>query len=184
MTPFPELHTARLILREITHNDTPALYAIHSDPVLMRWFGSDPLPDVQAAHQLVDTFASWRTLPNPGTRWGIQQHGETNLIGSCGLFNWHRPWRKCSVGYELAMQHQGQGYMREAMQAILSWGFEQMSLNRIEAQIHPQNHPSIKLARTLGFVEEGCFREGAYWGSQFHDMLQWSLLRRDFLLTD
>jgi [ribosomal protein S5]-alanine N-acetyltransferase len=49
--------------------------------------------------------------------------------------------------------------MREALSAIFTWCFEHMQLNRIEAQIHPSNLASIKLASTLGFIEEGRLRQ-------------------------
>jgi [ribosomal protein S5]-alanine N-acetyltransferase len=73
--------------------------------------------------------------------------------------------------------------MREALAAVFAWGFEHMQLNRIEAQIHPRNAPSLKLAMALGFAREGLLREVAYWGGQHHDLLQWGLLRRDFHAT-
>jgi [ribosomal protein S5]-alanine N-acetyltransferase len=177
---FPTLVTKRLCLREIVDEDAEDLFAIQGDPDLMRWFGADPLKDPTAAQDLVKTFASWRLQPNPGTRWAIQTKESRKLIGTCGLFSWNRTWRKCVVGYELASHTQGQGFMREALSIIFTWGFEHMQLNRIEAQIHPSNLASIKLARSLGFVEEGRLRQVGYWGGQYHDMLQFSLLRSEW----
>lgn len=176
---FPVLETPRLLLREIVPADAPALFAIHGNAERMRWFGADPLPDVAAAARLVDIFAGWRKLANPGTRWGLQLKGGGALIGSCGLFSWNRGWRKCSIGYELDAASEGQGLMREALAAMLDWGFAEMQLNRIEAQVHPQNEASLKLAAGLGFVQEGRLRQLGYWGGQYHDMLQLSLLRCD-----
>lgn len=180
LTAFPALATERLWLREIVDADAPALFAIHGNAQVMRWFGSDPLADETAALMLVRTFAGWRKLVNPGTRWGLQLKAQGGLIGSCGLFSWNRQWRKCTVGYELAPAATGQGLMTEALRAILNWGFTQMQVNRIDAQIHPENARSIRLAVKLGFAEEGRLREIAYWGGQHHDMLQFSLLRRDW----
>ncbi|MFP3520097.1 GNAT family N-acetyltransferase, partial [Pseudomonas sp. SIMBA_077] len=82
-------------------------------------------------------FTSWRSLPNPGTRWAIERHNQPGLLGTCGLFKWNRQWRSCAVGFELAKSAQGQGLIGEALQAIVGWGFEYMALNRIEAQVHP-----------------------------------------------
>jgi ribosomal-protein-alanine N-acetyltransferase len=84
------------------------------------------------------------------------------------------------VGYELAPVAHGQGYMHEALTAALSWGFSAMALNRIEAQVHPNNLRSLKSLRRLGFVEEGRLREGGFWGGQYQDLLQFSLLRADW----
>jgi [ribosomal protein S5]-alanine N-acetyltransferase len=176
---FPILQTERLVLREITEDDAPTLFAIHGNGDAMRWFGNDPLPNLEGALALVESFASWRRMPNPGTRWAIQITGEPGLIGTCGLFRWNRNWRACEIGYELSVAHQGNGYMTEAANRIIEWGFEAMQLNRIQAGIHPDNAASLILARRLGFVEEGRVREAGFWGGQFHDLLQFSLLASD-----
>lgn len=177
---FPVLETKRLLLREIVPADAPRLFEIHGDPSLMRWFGVDPLADVEGAGKLVTMFASWRALPNPGTRWAIQRKEESRLCGTCGLFAWNRAWRKCTIGYELAADAHGKGLMHEALTAVLSWGFEDMALNRVEAQVHPENAASIRSVSRLGFREEGRLRELGFWRGQFHDMLQYSLLRREW----
>ena len=48
--------------------------------------------------------------------------------------------------------------MHEALIAALSWGFKEMGVNRVEAQVHPGNEPSLRLLRCLRFVEEGRLR--------------------------
>lgn len=178
---FPTLETERLRLREIVGTDAPAVFAIHGDAELMRFFGNDPLADLAGAEALINTFASWRQLPNPGIRWALEIKGSAGLIGTCGLFGWNRTWRKCIVGYELAKDAQGKGYMHEALDAALLWGFKEMGLNRVEAQVHPANVPSLKLLRRLRFVEEGRLRQCGYWAGQYHDLLQYSLLREDWM---
>jgi [ribosomal protein S5]-alanine N-acetyltransferase len=181
MSDFPVLETPRLLLREIVEADAPTLLEIHGDAAHMRWFGSDPLTDLPAALKLVEVFAGWRKTANPGARWALQPKGQDALVGTCGLFTWNRAWRRCSVGYELAPGVQGRGYMREALGAVLAWGFEHMELHRVEALIHPMNTPSLKLAASLGFVQEGLLREVCRWGGQQHDMLQCALLQREFV---
>jgi [ribosomal protein S5]-alanine N-acetyltransferase len=180
MSDFPPIKTDRLLLREIVAADAPDLFAIHGDAEAMRWFGSDPLTDIQQAEKLVEAFASWRQLPNPGTRWGIQRQAGHRLIGTCGLFRWNRGWKSCSIGYELASSAQGEGFMTEALSAILRWGFSNMELNRVEAQVHPENTASVKLLRKLGFAEEGRMREAGFWLGTHHDLLQFALLRCEY----
>jgi [ribosomal protein S5]-alanine N-acetyltransferase len=184
MNPFPTLRTQHLVLREIVHADAPDLFSVHGDSELTRWFGTDPVPHLQAAEQLIETFAAWRQLPNPGTRWGLQLADNPRLIGTCGLFDWNRDWKKCSTGFVLARAMRGKGYMREAMAAVLSWGFEHMALNRVEALVRPLDLASLRLLRTIGFEQEGCLREAGYWDGGFHDLLQFALLRREYRRPD
>lgn len=180
MTDFPTLETRRLRLREMVPADSPALFAIHSDDTAMRWFGTDPMLALKDAEKLVEVFAAWRKLPNPGTRWGLELKSSGQLIGSCGLFKWNRGWRSCALGYELAQSCWGQGLMQEALDCTLAWGFSTMELNRIEAQVHPENTASIKRLETLGFVREGLLREAGYWRGSHRDLVQFSLLCKEF----
>lgn len=180
MSDFPYLETERLLLREIVASDAQDVFAIRKDQPAMRWYGSNPLTSVQEAQKVIDVYAGWRQLPNPGTRWGIQQKSDPRFLGSCGLFKWNRSWKSCVIGYELAASAQGLGFMFEALSAALDWGFEHMGLNRVEAQVHPENVASMKLLSKLGFVPEGCMREAGFWLGSHHDLQQFALLRRDF----
>ena len=182
--PFPSLSTRRLQLREIVASDAPALLAIHGDAEAMKWFGTDPLADLEAAEKVIAGFANMRQLPSPGVRWGIVRAAPARgggLLGTCGVFRWNRGWRTCLTGYELARHAQGQGYMAEALRAIYAWAFQAMAVERIEAQVHPLNTPSLKLLKSLGFVEEGLLREAGYWLGERRDLVQLGLLQREFV---
>jgi ribosomal-protein-alanine N-acetyltransferase len=182
--PFPSLSTARLQLREIVASDAPSLLAIHGDREAMKWFGTDPLADLGAAEKVIAGFANMRTLPSPGVRWGLVHASPSRgsaLLGTCGVFRWNRGWRSCLTGYELARHAQGQGYMTEALRAIYGWAFESMAVDRIEAQVHPLNTPSLALLKKLGFVEEGLMREAGLWMGERRDLVQLGLLRREFV---
>jgi [ribosomal protein S5]-alanine N-acetyltransferase len=182
--PFPVLKTARVELRELVPSDAPALLRIHSDAAYMRWFGSDPLTDMAQAEKLIETFASWRLQPNPGTRWAIVRSSDDQLIGTCGLFKWNRSWRSCTTGYELAQHASGKGYVAEALMAIFNWGFQNMQLNRIEATVSPENLPSVNTLVRAKFKREGVMREAGFWGKQTRDVYLYSLLRSDHFLIE
>ena len=177
MIAFSTLDTARLTLREILESDAECLLQIHGDGEHMRWFGSDPIPDLDGARKLVATFASWRKEPVSGARWAMELKDRPGLIGTCGLFRWNRNWRSCVVGYEIAPAHRGHGYAKEALETMIAWGFREVQLNRIEAQVHPDNVPSLALLAKLGFVQEGHQREAGYWAGRHHDFLQYALLK-------
>ena len=181
---FPSLSTRRLQLREIVASDAPALLAIHGDAEAMKWFGTDPLADLEAAEKVIAGFANLRQQPTPGVRWGIVHADPARggaLLGTCGVFRWNRGWRTCLTGYELARHAQGRGYMAEALRAIFSWAFDRMDVERIEAQVHPLNAPSLKLLKSLGFVEEGLLREAGLWMGERRDLVQLGLLQREFV---
>ena len=71
MADFPALKTPRLTLREIVESDAQNIFRIHGDAEHMRWFGSDPVRDLDGAAKLVAMFASWRREPVSGARWAL-----------------------------------------------------------------------------------------------------------------
>lgn len=183
MIDFPTLDTPRLTLREVAESDAERLLRIHGDGEHMRWFGSDPIRDLDGAKKLVALFASWRKEPVSGARWAMELKDRPGLIGTCGLFRWNRNWKSCVMGYEIAPEHQGRGYAKEALETAIAWGFREMQLNRIEAQVHPDNARSLALLAKLGFLQEGHQREAGYWTGRHHDLLQYALLKAHWRKT-
>ncbi len=177
---FPELKTDRLILRPFVASDAAELYAIHSDVEAMRWFGSNPAQTLEDAEKILQFFMALPQQAVPGMRWAIVRQADLQLIGSCGFFKWDRAWHNCQIGYELSRDAWQQGYMQEALAAMLTWLFANVRLNRIEARVHPLNSASLKLLGKLGFVVEGTQREAGYWHDQYHSLVLLSLLAAEF----
>ncbi|MDO9353805.1 MAG: GNAT family protein, partial [Solirubrobacteraceae bacterium] len=69
------------------------------------------------------------------------------------------PCRRAELGYALARQAWGGGYMHEALQALVAHAFEALQLHRLEADIDPRNAASARSLERLGFVREGLLRE-------------------------
>lgn len=180
LEPFPELATHRLRLRELTARDRETMLAIYSDRAHMRWSGGDILTELEQAERLIQMFAEWRRAPSPGLRWGLVRQDTGMLIGSCGLSRINHVWHNAVVGYELAADACGQGFMREALATILDFGFRELGLHRVQAEIHPKNRPSIRLVASLGFQHEGRHREQGYWDGRYHDLDCYALLEADW----
>ncbi|MES2935219.1 MAG: GNAT family protein [Pseudomonadota bacterium] len=175
--PFPTLRTARLQLRAIDLHDADTLLAIYSDAATMRWYGVDPLTEKSQVEQLIASFHTLRDSGN-GLRWGIECDGK--LIGTAGFFRWNKSWHNCMLGYELAHAAQAQGYMQEALRALIEFGFKDMQLHRVHAEIAAINTPSVNLIKRLGFRFEGVHREMGFWGGRWHDLDYYSLLEQEW----
>jgi [ribosomal protein S5]-alanine N-acetyltransferase len=173
MAPFPTIETPRLILREIVESDADALLSIHGDTEHMRWFNAWPIDDLEMAKVMVLIFAALREQPKPGLRWAIELKAQPGLVGTCGFFNWDSETKHCMVGYELSRHHVGKGFMGEALTEMFAWCWQHMQLDRIEAQIHPENAPSRALIERLGFTQERVLRDGGFSDGKHHDMIQY-----------
>ena len=72
-------------------------------------------------------------------RWGITLKDDDTLIGSCGFHHFDEGYHRAETGYILNRAYWGQGIMAEALAAILTYGFSEMGLHRIEAIIDIAN---------------------------------------------
>jgi ribosomal-protein-alanine N-acetyltransferase len=57
--------------------------------------------------------------------------------------------------------------MNEALQAVINYGFKSIKLHSIEANVNPNNQPSIRLLEKNGFVREGYYKENYYHNGKF-----------------
>ena len=83
------------------------------------------------------------------------------LIGTCGLAI-NGAFRSASIGFELERRFGGQGLMRKALSSIVDHAYDRWDINRIQATGDLDNHASMGLLRSLGFIEEGIMRQ---WGT-------------------
>ncbi len=84
------------------------------------------------------------------------------------------------LGYFLGAAYAGQGYMTEALQLALKYGFEHLKLHRLEANIQPGNVASIALVKRAGFVREGYSRRYLKVCGRWRDHERWALIAEDW----
>ena len=175
---FPTLETANLSLRALRPADARALFAVFADEEVTRYYDLYPFNDIDEAVDLIDFFAESFELER-GIRWAITRKSDDLLLGTCG-YVWLRPFRG-EIGYELGRAHWRQGIMREALTAIINFGYTVLGLNRIEALVMVANDASAGLLYSLGFREEGTLRQHDFFKDAFHDMRCFALLKNDWV---
>ncbi|MNJ40888.1 putative ribosomal N-acetyltransferase YdaF [compost metagenome] len=114
-----------------------------------------------------------------GIRFGIYLNNSNRLIGSCGFHRWNKTHYKAELVYELHPQFHRRGVIKEALTALLKFGFESMDLNRIEARIESTNRAAQRTLFSLGFQHEGTERQAEYSDGEFIDILFFSRLKND-----
>lgn len=82
------------------------------------------------------------------------------------------------LGYYAFAGYENQGHMTRGMRAVLRHGFGVLKLNRMEANIQPQNLASIALARRCGFKLEGYSPRYLKIGGRWRDHERWAIVRR------
>lgn len=86
-------------------------------------------------------------------------------IGSIWLYQFSSPDTRTAsamLGYTLAVQARGKGYMSEALGAVMRFTFEMLGLNRIEARVRTTNERSKGVVTRAGFTNVGVVRKGKW----------------------
>lgn len=173
---FPTLCSTRLVLREMTPADAPALFSMRSDARVMEHIGRPRASTLQDAVDLQERIAT-DLAANSGITWAIQLQDDPVMIGTIGYYRMKLEHHTAEVGYMLGADHWGKGYMSEALQAVVQCGFDRFLFHRIEAITDPRNNASRKLLEKCGFSLEGIQRENFLWNGEFQDSTIYARLR-------
>lgn len=153
-TPFPELTTSRLSLREISLDDTPVVFYLRSDEAITRYIERPEdrkTKSLEDARQFIQ-FLDDALVNGDSISWAICENGSDQMIGSICIWNFSEDGKTGEIGYDLAEWQQGKGYMNEAMEKVLEFGFNALHLDAIEAFTDYRNLSSIRLLERNGFV--------------------------------
>lgn len=176
---LPVIVTPRVVLRWVSEDDVDGLYQVFSDPRVMRYWSTAPLPHREAAAELQRDIAAGN---QNGTmfKWGLALRDSNIIIGTTTLFNLNLDNGRAELGYAMGSAHWGKGYMNEALQALVSHAFDVMQLRRLEADVDPRNSASIRTLEKLGFQREGFLRERWHVNGEIQDAVFYGLLRREW----
>jgi ribosomal-protein-alanine N-acetyltransferase len=178
-THFPSLTTDRLHLRKIQPADAEAFFAIKSDPEVTKLYGVEP-------HRSLDDTQGWirRVMDSyeqrDGLFWCLTLKGGESPIGGVVFWNFSSDYKSAEIGYELHRAYWRQGLMSEAISPVLTYGFSELDLHRIEANPLAINAASWSLLLKLGFTFEGNLRQRVFFRDQYMDQLFFGLLNGEW----
>jgi ribosomal-protein-alanine N-acetyltransferase len=175
-SPFPQLETERLWLRQMNESDAPALFALRSDKDLMKYLDRPPAQNPEEALALIKLVTNG-LQKNESITWGIFPKNQPDLLhGTIGFWHIQKEHYRAEIGYLLHSSLHGKGIMHEAMKCVLNYGFANLHLHSVEANVNPANAASIRLLERNGFAREAYFKENYFYNGQFLDSAVYSLL--------
>lgn len=174
-----QLTTERLILREFTQNDWPALFAYQSNPRYQQYYPQVKRSQLEVM-QFVEKLILWQN-EDPRTKFqlAIVLKSERRLIGTVGVRKHKDTDQQAEVGYEINPIYWGRGYATEAGRAMLAFGFRDLQLHRLWAACIAENTASSRVLEKLGFIREGQLRENQYFRDRWWDTFIYSMLEHE-----
>jgi [ribosomal protein S5]-alanine N-acetyltransferase len=172
--PAPPLAEDAIALRSWTLDDAPFVVRSCQDPVISRYSPAIPFPYTQA------DALGWLKSQEPARLAGehlnlaVVHAGSGEPLGAISIGEVDPMMLSASVGYWLAPQARGHGYITSATRALARWAFDRLGLERLELTTDPDNVASQHVAERCGFQYEGRLRS--------HMRIRHSGARRDSLL--
>lgn len=178
---FPTLETDQILLRQISTNDAEEFYNYYSNDNVTRYLDWNGPNSLTHAKEII---SEWNEGFTEGwiIRWAIILKAENKIIGTNFLSEFEECIR-AEIGYELSEDYWKQGIMTEALNEIISFGFNKIYLNRIQATIEPDNLPSETLIRKCHFNKEGLLKGYGFneTNNQYVDLNLYAPLKNDYL---
>ncbi len=186
MAAFEPIITSRLTLRPLRHADAVAISARRSDPDVARYQSyAGPYPIDRAAQMVAEVVAFDRPVPEEWWMVAIARDGDTDSIGTVAVYATF-DGRVVELGWELSADAWGKGYASEAVEAMVAWLFDATTVlgesgpvQRIGAQMHPDNLASARVAESVGMRYEGLTRGSYFVGDVCSDDLLYGMTRDD-----
>ena len=178
-----KIETERLTLRPPQHGDFRAWAALRQDSrdFLTPW--EPTWADDHLSRKAFTNRVYWaqRSIANGNAvPLFLIRREDAALLGAITLDNIRRgPAQAGTTGYWIGAPHARQGYMREAIQAMVHYAFDVLDLSRIEAGCLPENTPSRRLLEQCGYKYEGVAQSYLQINGRWRNHVLYANLRHD-----
>jgi len=156
LNEFPKIETEKIILRKLKMEDAPELVKYYSNIKVYRYLDWNGPETLEKGYEVIKI---WNKGYCDGwiIRFAIADKITDKIIGTIFLSEFEG--KRAEIGYELSESYWRQGIMSEAIHEVLSLGFKQLGLIRIQAFVCKENMASKEILKKFNFKEEGYLRK-------------------------
>lgn len=168
-------------VREISKDDVEVINSWRNDKELINKLGS-PFRYIDKA---VDTnwLENYFNNRNNCVRLAICEVQSSKIIGAVYILNIDWVSRNCELAIWIGSKEcRGKGAGFYSVQKALSHAFQDLNLHRVYLTVLEDNIPAINLYKKTGFSSEGIHRESVYKNGKYFNMIQMSILSKEFML--
>lgn len=169
-----------VILRFIKPEEAEALYKlVDKNRVYLRgwlnWVDDQTGPEVSKVNVLKRVQKA-----KEGTELELGVYLDSTLIGSMGFNKLSKHNKSGEIGYWISEEFQGKGIMTDCVKTLLTYGFQELKLHRIEIGCSEKNARSRAIPERLGFTFEGAAREAYFLYDHFEYSRKYGLLEQEW----
>lgn len=152
------LQTERLIIRDIEETDVEGIFALDSDPEVLRFIGTPVMRVLSEAEDVIAIIRA-QCKENGIGRWAMEERASGAFIGWTGLKLEKdiRPFHYYDLGYRLIRKYWGQGFATESARACLKHGFDVLNYPEICAGAEADHRASNHILQKIGMQQGESF---------------------------
>ncbi len=174
------IETPRLLLRRFRKEDVPfAFRNWTSDCEVTRFLSWKAHEDVTVTRDVINGWIE-SYGKDDWYQWGIELKQIGQVVGTISSLEINEKTESVTIGYCLGRPYWHQGYMSEALGAVIPFFFQKVGANRIMATHDVKNPYSGKVMEKCGMRLEGTLREGGWNNQGLCDIHLYSILKREF----
>ncbi len=148
------IETDRLVLKSISAEDREFIFSQFSDEEVTKYlYDEEPLTEISGADEIIDMYVQSKSLGI--SRWILVRKSDNAKMGTCGFHCFNPSENKIDIGYDMKETFWGNGYMQEAIKALVNVIIRELKVKQINAHIYIENRNSVKLVERLGFQFSG-----------------------------
>jgi [ribosomal protein S5]-alanine N-acetyltransferase len=178
---FPTLSSQRMLLRQITEDDFEDVYNLYADERVFTFCGMLNKTNKAVILSSIDHFdRDFRQRKR--IKWGIAlKENEEKVVGIIEALDYISHINQITVGYFIHPDFWNRGIASEALRILVYFLFEDVGINRIQAEVMPRNIYSKRVLLKNGFQLEGTLRQATLWvGKGLIDLELYSILASDY----
>ncbi|KAB3525920.1 GNAT family N-acetyltransferase [Alkaliphilus serpentinus] len=178
---FPVLESSNLILKGIEKEDVKEVFSIYNNDKVFEFCGILPKRNINTVENMIGHFERDYNKKSR-IKWGVySKNDNSRLVGIIEAMDFNQKVNMVTIGYFLAEDQWGRGIASEAVRRLITFLFEVAEINRIHAEVMPDNVASKKVLLKNGFIKEGLVRQARLWsGKGLVDLEIYGILREDY----
>lgn len=175
------LETERLLLRPLESGDVDDILPYHSDPDSVRYIPWD-VRDREFVISWLERAEKYRSFrpAEPGLLLAMVEKASGRVIGQLNAKLVDEGNNTADVGYISHPKFRGQGFVHEALKALIHYLFSVENVHRVIADIDVRNEKSVRVVERLGFRREATYIENDYLKGEWCSMHLYALLSREW----
>lgn len=180
MIPEVLAETERLRVRRMSPDDVDEFLAYQTHPKVMRYQPYEPATRESAIRFLTKEATQEASEDGYYIAFAVCHNRDQKVMGEVCLDVAPKAQSKAVIGWAFHPDYHGQGYAREAAQALLCYAFTDLALHRIHTFCDTRNTASFRLMERLGMRREGHTKQSMYLRGEWADEFHYALLQSEW----